>query len=303
MALWNRAERAARKEQERLAKSEQTERAAKAEADRLQALFPNRSEVQATILERMPTSQHQAIAEALDDLDAHSTLHPSTAQPQSLARRRAQWDHIRGGRSVGTRWLALAPVALFGAFAGWLGVVALKGDAPMLAQYPVEWAGALAGLIFFFLVGRTVTRSAGFDHGMVLVIANERESVIQREKVTGQVRVWVPKALLAWRYADWLRDGDDKPYLWLHLPFGERIEDTIRTTLDVLTLPKDEFTARDAAVYTQRTVNRTLSDSALDHAAADEGEDKNKGGLSEWVPYGIAAALPIFGLLIVVLTG
>ena len=284
----------------RAAKVEQAERAPAAEADRLQALFPNRPAIQATILNRMPQGQHPAIIETLDDLGTHNALHRSTARPDGLARRRAQWDRVRGGRSVGTSWVWLAPLALFGAVAGWVGVAAAKGDFPTVAPYPVEVVGAVVSAVFFALIGRTFTRSAGFEYGMMQVIANERESVIQPEKVTGQARAWVPKALLAWRMADWDRQ-DGKPYLWLHLPLGQRIEDTLRTTLDYVALPVDEFFAHDAAVYTQRTVNRSVSDSALDHASADEGGEKDKGGFPEWVPYAGAGLLVILGVLVVIL--
>ena len=141
----------------------------------------------------------------------------------------------------------------------------------------------------------------GFHDGMMLVIVNERRSVIRTQMVTGQVEAWIPKALLFWRANDW-RYRSGKPYLWLMLPYGDRIQDKLKGTLDYLRLPNDPHRAKDAAVYAQRSWNRMISDSALDFMDIDKGEtDDNR--LKEYLPWLSAVGIVGTGILLVLLTG
>ena len=136
---------------------------------------------------------------------------------------------------------------------------------------------------------------------MMLVVVNERRSIIRREMVTGQVEVWIPKALLFWRSHDW-RYLNGKPYLWLQLPYGTRIQNTLKSTLDYLRLPNDPHRAKDAAVYARRSWNRMISDSALDFADIDKGETDDS-RVKELLPWISAGSFLSAGVLLVLLTG
>ena len=163
-------------------------------------------------------------------------------------------------------------------------------------------ASAIAGgfVSMFGSVKALLNVGDAYKGGMMQIYVNERRSVIRPEMVTVTVGLWGPKALLDWRAHEW-RYKDGLPYLWLMLPPGKRIHEAPLSTVLVMFLPDDPYRAHDAAVYAQRTINRMVSDNALDFADVDEGGEQETNRLLEMSPYLLSAGIVIAGFLVVLL--
>ena len=212
--------------------------------------------------------------------------------------RRRQWNAVAGGRAGRPNLAFVAGGVVAGAIAG-----AIFGqlDLPLPEAFPTSLALAALLAPAGGYGGHMFSSSNAFQQGMMLVHVNERRSVIRPEMVTGQAEAWVPKALLAWRAHEW-RYQDGRPYMWLQLAPGDRIEEQLHGTADYLFLANDLHRAKDAAVYAQRSWNRKISDSALDYADVDEGEEGKDNLLQELAPYLIAGVISLLGFLMVIMT-
>ena len=237
------------------------------------------------------------VLDAFSDIDRYNLLQPNQAMGKGVGVRRRQWNRIAGGRSgkanFGWIGIGLAGGAIVGLIAG-------LQMPPVSEEIPMSMLLALVLAPVGGYLGHLKSSFGAYYQGMMLVVVDERRSRIRREMVTGQVEAWVPKPLLSWRSHEW-RYRDGRPYLWLQLPDGKRIQDELKTTLDYLLLPNDPHRAEDAAVYAQRSLNRMTSDNALDFADIDEGaNDDNR--LMEFMPYMTAAAIVLCGILLVIMT-
>ena len=259
-------------------------------------------ETLAEVMPVVPEDNRQTFLEAVVDLANYNLLQPpppGKPVPGGGAARRRQWHQIAGGQAgkLDVAWIGIGVVG--GAIAGLI----------LGLQAPPVTEGVSMSLVLGILlapIGGTVghvmkSKGGGFHDGMMQVIVNERRSVIRTEMVTGQVEAWIPKALLFWRSNDW-RYRSGKPYLWLMLPYGERIQNSLKSTLDYLRLPNDPHRAKDAAVYAQRSWNRMLSDNALDFADIDKAETGDN-RLKEYLPWLSAVGIVGTGILLVLLTG
>ena len=244
---------------------------------------------------------HATLAEALADLETYNLLQPNQAMSmrQGVEARRRQWNQMAGGQAgkPDYRWIGAGLVGglLTGAIASLV--------VPPVPSVPVPMSLLLALLLAPAggYVGHLLSNTGAYSVGMMLVIVNERRSVIRPEMVSGQVEAWIPKALLAWRSHEW-RYKNGRPYLWLQLPTGQRIQDVLKTTLDYLFLPNDLLRAHDAAVYARRSWNRMISDNALDFADVDKGDRDAADRLKELLPYLMAAGIILGGILLVIMT-
>ena len=259
-------------------------------------------ETLAEVMPVVPDDHRQTFLEAIADLGNYNLLQPpppGKPVPGGGAARRRQWHRIAGGQAgkLDVTWIGAGVVG--GAIAGLI----LGLQVPPIAE-GVSMSLVLGillaplGGIFGHLLKAT---SGGFHDGMMLVVVNERRSIIRPEMVTGEVEAWIPKALLFWRSHDW-RYRSGKPYLWLQLPYGERIQNSLKSTLDYLRLRNDPHRAKDAAVYAQRSCNRMISDSALDFADIDKAETGDN-RLKEYLPWLSAIGIVLVGFLLVLFTG
>ena len=240
----------------------------------------------------------QTVLEAFRDLDRFNLLQPNQAFGRGVGARRQQWNRIAGGRAgkVNHVWIGLGMVA--GAVSGMIAGLQVP---PVLEQVPMSMVLAVVLIPVGGYGAHLLSASGAYHQGMMLVIVNERRSVIRPEMVTGEVEAWIPKALLSWRSHEW-RYRDGQPYLWLQLPVGERIEKMLRSTVDYLLLPNDLFRAIDSAVYAQRSYNRMLSDSALDFADIEEGDTEGESRLKELLPWLTPPGIVLSGVLLVLMT-
>ena len=243
---------------------------------------------------------HSTVLEAFEDLGRFNLLQPNQAMTggKGVQARRRQWNRMAGGREGRPNPVWIGAGLAFGAVGGLIASL----QVPAFSEYvpmPLLLAAVLAPVGGY--VGHIFSSSGAYHQGMMLVVANERRSLIRPEMVTGQVEAWIPKALLSWRSHEW-RYRDGRPYLWLQLPGGQRIEEELRGTLDYLRLPNDLHRAKDAAVYAQRSWNRMISDTALDFADVDEGDDGSDSWWKDFVPFMIAGGIAAGGLLLAMMT-
>ena len=254
------------------------------------------------VIPLMPDKRREVFLAASADLTRYNLLQPNQAQANrdGVKARRSQWAAIAGGRAAMVSPMITIGGALGGAVAGAI-LGLLVPETPLTAFVPPVLLTAALGAVGGWILARTFGAPAGYNAGMIRVIANERRSPITPEVVTAQAEAWVPKALLFWRAHEWRYDRG-QPYLWVHLPFGQRIHQTLRTTADYLLLPNDLHTAPSAAVYSQRSLNRLISDNAMDFAEADNPDDDGDNPFRELMPYLVAAAVVASGLLLVLLT-
>ena len=269
-----------------------------AEAPRTPYL-PGGGPVMAQIMTKTLESHRSVLAQAFADLSTYNMVQPATASQKGVAARGAQWDAVSGGKAGKPSHMILLIMALTGAVLGVLGGLIVKPEdlggfsgLPYVLPIPLAFFGAL--------LGHQVGRSDSFYHGMMRVIVNERRTPIRPELVTGEVEIWIPKTLLSWRSHEW-RYWQGRPYMWLQL-VEARIQDRLSGTLDYLLLPNDPHRAKDAAVYMQRSINRLITDSALDLADIDKGEEPEDSRLKEYAPWVVPALITIGSLLLVIMT-
>ena len=256
----------------------------------------------APVLDRIPANQLRVFGEAVDDLFRYNLTQPThgDASPEGVKARVRQWGEISGRRqTVRARLLGIAAIVA-GAVAGFvLGIPLTQESVPDIFQPSVFGAALGAGGGWF--LGRFIRQSSGYHDGMMQVFVNERLTPIPRgEMVTAQAELWVPKALLAWRAHVW-RYSNGRPYMWLRLPFGVRLLEAVEGTLSVLTLANDEYRAMDAAVYSQRSVNRMISDSGLDFAEIDNPGEEGNPMIELLLPYVPAVIMVGIGMLVVMM--
>ena len=252
-------------------------------------------------LVQVPLAHRDLFLTAVADLDRIQLLQPP--QPgkdwQSVSLRRQQWRSMAGGRAGEANiWWVLSGATVGSITGAILGIPVPEFTAP----FPMAATLALVGIPLGGYTAHMLKEGQGFHDGMVQVIVNERLSLIRPEKVTAQVRLWVPKTLLAFRAHDWRYDKFGRPYLWLMVPDQQRILMAVVNTISVLLLPNDPHRASDAAIYAQRTRNRQVSDSAMDHAEADEGEPEEPNRFMETLPYLSPAAIVLGGILMVIMS-
>ena len=252
------------------------------------------------ILSLTPAHQLDIMKEAFVDLRLHNLLQPNRALGPGVGKRQKQWEGIVGGKKRGIQWPWVGAGAAGGILCGLvLGLIpelqtlTPAGHPSIILAVILGIAGGYGGDFF--------SRSGSYHESMMLVIANERKTMIRPELVTGQSEIWIPKALLSWRAHDW-RYKERRPYLWVHLPLGEHIQDTLLNTTDYLMLKNDTFRASDAAVYAQRSINRMISDSALDYAEIDTENDDQSNRLAELMPWFSALGIVVGGILLVMMT-
>ena len=233
------------------------------------------------------------VIESYYGLGDANLLQPDQRFGSAAKLRRDQWHRMAGGRAGQAQWGWIGLGALVGFVVGLIAGLGIPGELPpMLVGLAAAPLGAFGGHVW--------SRAGSYYEGMVLIIVNERRSRIRKEVVTAQAEAWVPKPLVAYRSQDW-RYAAGRPYLWLMLPFGARIHETLLRTDDYLTLSNDYFRAKDAAVYAQRSWNRMVSDNGDDYAHLDDGEsDENR--MVELLPWIAAAAFVVSGVLMVLLT-
>ena len=144
-------------------------------------------------------------------------------------------------------------------------------------------------------------RLNGYQQGMMMIYANERESPIISEKVTGQAECMAPKSLLQWRAKDW-RYQDGEPYLWCQLPHGVEIFGSLAETLDYLTLDNDPYRARTSSLQVRRNINRMMSQSAESFQSSDRKNEEVPHPLLPLVPYLVYGGVLVGGVALVIFT-
>ena len=249
---------------------------------------------------RLSPDHRPTFLEAFEDLGRYNLLQPEQAMSnrQGVGARRRQWRETAGGKEGQANYLLIGGGAVVGLVVGAILGMAIPTD--VISGGPV--LAGLAGIPIGGYLAHMMLRSTdAYREGMMQVIVNERRSIIRPQMVTGQVEIWIPKILLAWRAHEW-RYTEGRPYMWLQLPDGRQIHNELKSTLDYLLLPNDLHRAQDAAVYAQRSVNRMISDNALDYADVDEGEEGGEDRMKEILPFLLAGVIVVAGILLVILT-
>ena len=237
--------------------------------------------------------------EAVQDVshdDAVIQPEQARSNAEAVKKYQRQWRQMSSaGVLAGGNYLQLLVGAVVGLFAGFgLSFTPL----PAFMQTPMGVVGlALAGAVGGAFLASKYSSPLGFKSCALLVIVNERASVILPHKVTGEIRFWVGRALVNWRAHEW-RYWRGHSYLWLNLPIEERIHDKDRSVLEYIVAEDDDYRASDAALYVRRTLNRRVSDTGLNFADYDEGEEAGEHPFMKFVPYGLAGLIVIAGFLL-----
>ena len=199
---------------------------------------------------------------------------PRLASQKGIQARRRGWREMGRGRASGASWLYMFGGGIGAFFAGLIFALYLP-DLPEGAP-PIELlTGVLLAPLGAYLGNVMGSRASSYYDGMVLIVANERRSRIRKQMATGMSWCFVPKDLVAHRAQDW-RYVDGRPYLWLMLPYGQRVHGNLKGTVDYLGLENDPWRARDAAVYARRTWNRMITQSGDDFEVLDEPPEQSK---------------------------
>ena len=206
----------------------------------------------------------QVVLAACTDLYKYPMMYPKNFM-KGASQREQQFNRIGGAtrKRDAFKWMlwgaGIGALVGVGIFTNWVFLFHLYiGGA--LGSAAGAWTGSyLANL------GDTP-----FTRGMMRVFVNERASPITKAYATAQVQIWVPKVLMAHRRNQWLyKDG--KPFLWLMLTYGQRINDRLFETLDYLALPNDPHFASNEAVYGRRNIDHMVSNNAADFGDVDKG--------------------------------
>ena len=258
----------------------------------------------ATILRRSPGKHRELILQSYRDLEKYNLLQPT--QSPGVKVRQKQWEEMAGRRAIkpspAKAILGLTVGLVFGIIMG------LPGGPLVAAGIPAAFSSISLTLVLgpIFAIagaygGHVVSKSAGHSLGTMMLIINEREDVSRKELVTAEARIWVPKVLMAHRMSEWRRGKDGRPYMWLMLRYGAEMTDVLHTTDDALLLPDDPWRSVDAAVYSRRALNRTISDSALVHSDAFESAGEKPNPLMEVLPRLTPAMMIAGGIIIVIM--
>ena len=252
----------------------------------------------ATIISKTPERHRSVVRESYQDLRKYNLLQPVRSSKGINVRAR-QWRAMGGRRRGGDSYLWTLSGAGLGAVIGTVFSLNPYLQAIPAAAVVLSVLGAVGGGIAARQINRAV--DSGFQVGMVRVIVNERASVIRKAMVTDQAEAWIPKSLLAWRAHDW-RYRWGQPYLWLRLPYGVYLHEAIAGSESYLLLANDTWRAKDEAVYSQKSLNRMLSDNALDYGDVDKGvAETPKHPLMEILPRFIPVVEVIGGVLVVII--
>ena len=251
------------------------------------------------ILPRIPNDRLDVFLEAVADLTLFDLMQPSKARgnTKGVQARQRQWRSMSGGL------LRNYLIAGLGAAVGLcVGIGLTFTPLPFFLDNGIGYAVlALAGAAGGGWFAHKYGSPAGYMDCMMQLFATERESVIRPQMGTGQIEIWVPKALAAWRAHDW-RYRNGKPFLWLQLAQGERVHDKNRTTMDYLVMDVDDHRSEDASLYSRRTVNRMVSDEGVKLAEYDVGDEAGENPLMEFAPYVLAAIIILAGIIMVLVT-
>ena len=214
--------------------------------------------------------------------------------PKAVTRLAQLWEQMSGTKTQGVNPLKY----ILGGGAGLLGGL-IMGYALQTAYeaMPPTMVLTVIGAVLGAVVAHYLRGTKTFEDCMLKLVINERRSVVRKEMVTDECEFWVPKALMWHRQREWRRDRKGTTYMWLHLPFRQRITEQVRNMVDGLGLQMDLYTALDSAIKGQRVWNRMLARNAEDFAHLDDGEEPRK-PLEEIMPHLIGAGLIIGGLII-----
>ena len=258
------------------------------------------------LLPKVAPQHHELFIEAIDDLRKYNLLQPKKAAGMASGGkgedvRRRQWDRMVGGRRSQANIFLLAGGAIVAFVAGMvLSIVAQDFGVPeTVGTIPTFMIGGLLVTPAGIYLGVFLNNTGSFTSGMMKIVVNERPSPIRPEMVSGEVELWVPKVLVAWRAHDWRYDGS-QPYLWVQLQTGQTIHEEVRNTESCLELSVDNFRAKDAAVYAQRSFNTMISDNATIYADVEAGDTGDSGKFGELVPYLPPLAISAGGILLVI---
>ena len=218
------------------------------------------------VLEKTAEQYRSIIVPSWQDLSRYELLQPTLASSRGASVRAKQWQEM-GGEGGATGTSLLWPVAGAVACALIGAAVYLNPETRVVPIYVLAGGGALIGALLGYALARS--QGAGFYVGQMLVVVNERASVVHPEQVTAQAEAWITKTLLHWRTADW-RYRLGRPYLWLMLTEGERIMDHLNGSEDYITLDSDPYRSNDLAVYGQRNLNRMVSTNANTYKQYDD---------------------------------
>ena len=215
---------------------------------------------------------------------------------KAVARLAQLWEEISGTKAQGginvVKYLLGGGAGLLGGLVMGYAVKTVMPETPPMVL-------ALLGAVIGAAAAHFMRGNKTFEDCMLKLIVNERRSVVRKEMVTDQLEFWVPKALLWHRQREWRRDRKGGTYMWVQLPYRERITDRIRNMVDGLTLALDLHVMLDSAGKGQRVWNRRLKKNAQEFGHLDDGEDPRK-PLEEMMPHLIGAAQIIGGFIIVV---
>ena len=253
------------------------------------------------IMQQVRPEHRPVLLDAVVDLKRFNLLQPNQAMSNraGVHARRRQWQQVAGGREGKPNYALIGGGAAVGLAVGAILGLAIPPDT--LSGFSPPVLTGLAGIPLGGFLAHMLGAQDAYKQGMMQVIVNERRSIIRPEMVTGQVEAWLPKSLLAWRAHEW-RYTEGRPYMWLQLPLGRQIHDVLKASLDYLLLQNDLYRASDAAVYAQRSWNRMISDSALDFADVDAGEEDGTNRIKELLPFILAGGIVLAGVLLVILT-
>ena len=244
---------------------------------------------------------HSVFLEAVADLRRFNLLQPNQAMSnrEGVQARRRQWQEVAGGREGKPNYALIGGGAAVGLVVG--AILGLAIPTEMGGIAPPAVLTGIAGIPLGGYLAHMLASQDAYKQGMMHVIVNERRSIIRPQMVTGQAEAWLPKVLLEGRAHEW-RYKDGRPYMWLQLPLGREIYNTLKSSLDYLLLPNDLYRSSDAAVYAQRSWNRMISDSALDFADVDAGGEDGRNLIKELLPFIVAGGIVLAGMLLFLLS-
>ena len=182
------------------------------------------------------------------------------------------------------------------------GLIIGYGTAVSTPAVPTE-SGVIGAGALFAALGAAAAHYVqggigGFANSMLLLVINERRSVVRKGMVTDQVEFWAPKAMMLHRQSEWRRDRKGTTYMWLRLPYRERLQASVHNMIDAVSLPDDAHHMLDAAGKGQRVIDRKLAKNAQDFGHLDDGEPEKK-TLEELLPHLAGIGLIIGGIVMV----
>ena len=266
------------------------------------AWHPEMGQVYRMVKDHIPADRVGLILESFHIARTSSCLQPPSARyrvdARAVARIGQLWEEMSGAKRQGggqNLWKYL-----LGGVAGLLGglVMGYAIRAGGAAEFPPMLL-ALLGAVIGAGAGHFLQGAKGFEFGMMKLIINERRSPVRKEMVTDQCELWVPKALLWHRQGEWRRDRNGSTYMWVNLPYREKLTSRIRNMVDGLALALDLHVMLDSAGKGQRVWNRRLAKNAQDFGHLDDGEEPPR-RMEEMMPHLLGGGLALGGIIIVI---